>query len=328
MNTATQSIQDPSHMLASTDLVELMSAFNTLSHRLESTHVRLTQEVERLRAQLAEANAEVERSRRLSALGEMAAGIAHEVRNPLGSIGLYARLLAEDLHHYPDQQNLARKIGCAVRGLDAIVNDVLTFSKETRLHHELVSAHQIVEESLNRCADLLNRGVRIVRGPGLVADQTDLECDRPMLVQALANIIRNAIEASTEPGSGGVVALDVRTSADFAGSGPRVPMVVFRVEDSGPGIGDEVMDRMFNPFFTTRPTGTGLGLAIVHRIVEAHGGRVVVHREGGCGPAARGACFEIQVPGSLSSTGLSEVTRVISGGAAEQHSQPAMERAG
>lgn len=275
------------------DLAGLMESFNLVTARLEQTHVKLREEVVRLQGELHAANLELERSSRLAALGEMAAGIAHEVRNPLGSIGLYARMLVSDLADRDEQRALAERIGGAVRGLDAIVNDVLVFGRELRTHPDPVRAGDLIEGAITRCADLLSGE----NAPDLSWDRSDsapeLEADQGLLVQALTNVLRNAIEASAEqhPHGGGVVALNVRTSAEVAGSGASGPMVVFGVDDTGPGVSDEVLERMFNPFFTTRAAGTGLGLPIVHRIVEAHGGRVVVTKR-----SAGGTRFELQVP--------------------------------
>ncbi|MEM9372764.1 MAG: histidine kinase dimerization/phospho-acceptor domain-containing protein, partial [Planctomycetota bacterium] len=123
----------PDASLSASDLAELMASFNEVTSRLEQTHGQLRGEVRRLSEELREANEALQRSRRLAALGEMAAGIAHEVRNPLGSIGLYASMLEEDLHDRPECRGVAVKIGSAVRGLDAVVGDVLSFAREIRV---------------------------------------------------------------------------------------------------------------------------------------------------------------------------------------------------
>lgn len=277
-----------------TDLAGLMEAFNQVTARLEQTHLRLREEVVRLQGELHAANLELERSSRLAALGEMAAGIAHEVRNPLGSIGLYARMLVNDLRERPEQRVLAERIGAAVRGLDAIVNDVLVFSRETRTQPVQVEAQTIAGGAISRCGDLLSsENAPSLCLVGVCADLS-LTADSGLLVQALTNVLRNAIEAASEqhPHGGGRVALSVRTSAEVAGPAGGGPMVVFRVEDSGPGVSDEVLERMFNPFFTTRAAGTGLGLSIVHRIIEAHGGRVCVQAGGRFG----GTRLDLLVP--------------------------------
>lgn len=275
------------------DLASLMESFNLVTARLEQTHTRLREEVVRLQGELHAANLELERSSRLAALGEMAAGIAHEVRNPLGSIGLYARMLVDDLADRDEQRALAERIGGAVRGLDAIVNDVLVFGRELRTHPSPVTAAEIVDGAVARCGDLFS-GENAPAMDGPTGDlETELDADQGLLVQALTNVLRNAIEASAEqhPHGGGVVALKVRTSAETAGSSGAGPMVVFGVDDTGPGVSDEVLERMFNPFFTTRAAGTGLGLPIVHRIIDAHGGRVVVSRR-----SVGGTRFELHVP--------------------------------
>ncbi len=110
------------------DLRQLMRSVNEATERLENTHITLKQEVARLKGELAEANVQLHRSRSLAALGEMAAGIAHEVRNPLASIGLYAQMLVEDLADRPDGARLAGRITGAVERIDTIVRDVRKFS--------------------------------------------------------------------------------------------------------------------------------------------------------------------------------------------------------
>jgi len=264
------------------DLGELLAAFNEVTARLQSTHEALTAEVARLQGELRSANHRLRRAQELAALGEMAAGIAHEIRNPLGSIRLYARALEEDLTAMPDQHTLARKIGGAVRGLDAIVSDVLTFSREIRVQARPVDVADLIDRAVASCADLLEEtGARVVT-PTEDADAQAL-CDPFLTHQALTNIVRNALEAVAEVGGEREVRIDAaRCSAQRAVGAPRA-MVTLTVHDTGPGVPKDVMERMFNPFFTTRSAGTGLGLAIVHRIADAHDGRVTVrnHDDGG-----------------------------------------------
>src|SRR5438874_11415481 len=110
-----------------------MASFNEVTSKLERTHESLRLEVARLQDELRQANEQLERSRRLAALGQMAAGIAHEVRNPLGSIRLYASLLEQDLGDRPAEKEIAGKIAAAVQGLDGVVGDVLNFSRELKV---------------------------------------------------------------------------------------------------------------------------------------------------------------------------------------------------
>ena len=138
-----------------------MRSVDETTRRLQDTHQALQQHVTSLQQELAEANAQLRRSRSLAALGEMAAGIAHEVRNPLGSIGLYVQMLAEDVADRPPQVELCDKIARAVEGLDAIVRDVLLFARETRLGIEPTTAETIIERALASCESL----VAAVAGP-------------------------------------------------------------------------------------------------------------------------------------------------------------------
>jgi two-component system sensor histidine kinase HydH len=266
------------------DLAELMSAFNEVTGRLERTHENLQREVVRLNQELREANEALQRSRRLAALGEMAAGIAHEVRNPLGSIGLYAHMLEEDLADRPAQRATAAKISQAVRGLNAVVGDVLSFAREVRIEPGALDGRAVLERAAEVCLaeSPLRPRVEVRARAGVIW------ADPLLLSQALVNIVRNALQAMQEapaPEGGHVLRLESRTLP----SGEALVEVV----DTGPGVDDRTLERMFNPFFTTRKTGTGLGLAIVHRIVDAHRGRVLVRNT----PAGRGAVFQIVLPG-------------------------------
>lgn len=275
------------------ELAELLGAFNQVTARLERTHDQLRGEVARLRAELSEANAQLERTRRLAALGEMAAGIAHEVRNPLGSIALYARMLREDLAQMPRERSLVEKIASATKALDVVVGDVLLFAREFRVRVEPVDAASALEAALDACQGEVATGragwLRVDKVNERTGAMPVFHGDPGLVHQALVNVVRNAIEAMRDcPDRAHVLRLEaVRGESDDE-------IVLLRVTDSGPGVTDEVIARMFNPFFTTRAAGTGLGLAIVHRIVDAHNGRVqVFNNESG------GATVELVFPRTL-----------------------------
>lgn len=268
------------------EMDDLMTMFHTVTARLETSQRSLREEVSHLRAELHEANEQLARSRRLAALGEMAAGIAHEVRNPLGSIGLDARILYEDLSEKPNHQELAQRIRGSVRRLNSIVGDVLSFAREchTRLENTCVS-------------DLVERALTVaVSSVDDVAGKIQIEiddtirslhffCDPDLLEQALVNVFRNAVEAMKEHC---VAEPRIVVSSQHSPNGH----VAILIEDSGPGIPIDVRDRVFNPFFTTRHTGTGLGLAIVHRILDAHHGEAVI----GSSERLGGACVKLALP--------------------------------
>jgi signal transduction histidine kinase len=271
------------------ELRDLMRVVTVTTQRLEHTHTALHAQVSRLQQELAEANAALRRSQALAALGEMAAGIAHEVRNPLGSIQLYVQMLAEDVADRPEQAELCGKIARAVTGLDAIVRDVLSFARDTVVRAENVSIPELFDRSVAACESLLRDGNVQVHRTGAAGH---IVADSVLIAQALGNVVRNAIEAMIEsPNATRELRLASSIRRVRCPGGETARRVVISVQDTGPGIADDVLDRVFNPFFTTRATGTGLGLAIVHRIVDAHGGHVHIHNG-----TAGGACVELCLP--------------------------------
>lgn len=290
-----------SGVMSATEMSQFLEAFNGAAARLQSTHEALTSEVVRLRRELRDANEAVERSRRLAALGEMAAGIAHEVRNPLGSIRLYAKMLEEDLGQQPQLRQQAVKIISATRAVEAIVGDVLSFAREIKVRHDRVNARIVFDaalEHLTHASVVGAASTRIVRDVEQ-EERVELVCDSALLAQAIANIVRNAMEAMHEHNAAKhEIVLQARAAKLAFGSGRRVSACVISVMDTGPGIPHEVVERMFNPFFTTRQHGTGLGLAIVHRIVDAHGGRVSVRNNADAGAPVVGACVSVVLPGA------------------------------
>ena len=259
------------------DLAEIIRAYNEVTERLQHSHERLKGEVLRLRRELASTNAQLQRSKRLSALGEMAAGIAHEIRNPLAAIQLYAGMIVEDLAPDEPTRNQrqcahenGRKIATAVRGLNGIVNDVLAFSREMAVRPHLVDVSELLDEVIEAHRPAVEAAnVRVERRDR--DEPVEVWADRELLQRALLNVVRNAVDAMSDAPER---VLTLEAARDDAG-------VALRVQDTGPGIEQANVERIFNPFFTTRNTGTGLGLAIVHRIIDAHGGTIEVHNEGG-----------------------------------------------
>lgn len=285
----------PGMNVSSSELGELFSAFNDVTSRLQETHEKLTGEVVRLKGELRRANDELDRSRRLAALGEMAAGIAHEVRNPLGSIGLYAEMLTSDLADRPEECEIARKIRRVVSGLDAVVGDVLSFSRTMQVRRIEVGLPCAIARAAESCREVLEGepGVEMA----LIGEPREIRVDASLLQQALVNVVRNAAEAARSNAEVRPPSIEVYWGeSTIERDDESVRAVVIRVSDSGQGVTDEVRERMFNPFFTTRNVGTGLGLAIVHRIVDAHGGQIRVRNAGGDESYAGGAVVELLLP--------------------------------
>jgi signal transduction histidine kinase len=276
------------------DLAELLGAFNDVTSRLEATHQELHAEVARLRRELSEANEALARSERLAALGQMAAGIAHEVRNPLASIGLYAALLAEDVRGRAREEELAGKIARAARGIEQVVTDVLRFARELKVRPEPTPARELLERALRASREetpALWAGVGVRWSPSR-GDGPAAAVEPGLAQQALVNVIRNALEAMAECAASPAHTLTLgwRACAPVREGGPACVALV--IEDTGPGIPPEALGRVFNPFFTTRAAGTGLGLSIVHRIADAHGGRAVVRARAD----GRGTTVELVFP--------------------------------
>lgn len=258
------------------ELGRIIMAYSEVTEKLEKSHDELKKRVEQLQAELSEKNRLLERRNRLAALGEMAAGLAHEIRNPLGGIQLYASMLAQDVADRPESAQTVRKIIGGVKRLEALVSQILHFTREINAHPSRCEVSGLVKEAIELAQGRL--------GPGVGTIQTDLpetcyrDVDARLFSQCVLNLVLNAIEATGPEGT-------VRVSLYGTDSG-----LLLVVEDDGPGIPTEVLDRIFNPFFTTKDQGTGLGLSIVHRIVEAHNGTIQArNRESG------GARFEIRI---------------------------------
>ncbi|MCL4198559.1 MAG: hypothetical protein KJZ69_13820 [Phycisphaerales bacterium] len=287
--TAGASIETP-------DLAEIMSAFTRVTDRLQGAHQTLQAEVSRLNRELRETNEQLRRSRQLAALGQMAAGIAHEVRNPLGSIRLYASLLVDDLADRPESIRLARQIARAVSDLDAVVGDVLNFAREITIRPAPLGVGAALDQAIESCRAMMHEARIVVRrNAESEATLPPLLADASLLNQALVNVIRNAVEAMSGEGTLTLYAeVDPSEPPKDAGGVAAAPAILLKIDDTGPGIPEEISERIFNPFFTTRAAGTGLGLAIVHRIIDAHGGEIRIGRaEGG------GASIGLRLPTAL-----------------------------
>ena len=262
------------------ELAAIVTAYNEVTDKLKQSHVELRNEVRRLRKELNRKNEQLRRKERLAALGEMAAGVAHEIRNPLGGIQVFASLLRQDLAEQPDAVQRVDKIRKGVAQLESIVSDILDFARPAGPVPRRVPLKTLVAETVELSVSrMAAAGVTVDVGDGF--GNVELDTDGAMLQRALLNLLLNAIEATQ--GHGQRVRINLSAHTDQC--------VTIEVCDEGPGIETETMECVFNPFFTTKDTGTGLGLAIVHQIIETLGGSVrVSNRPEG------GAVFSLIVP--------------------------------
>lgn len=207
------------------------------------------------------------KTERLSAMGEMAVELAHEIRNPLGSIELFASLLTDELDG--DPKRWAQNISVGTRSLNTIVSNMLHFAKPMEADFSPLNLHDLVEEVVRFVEPVIQqRQVRLVLA--LDACRPVISGDRQLLKQMMLNLIFNAMKAMPSRG-----ALTIRTRNIPARSGsPRSPRVELQVQDTGIGIPAENLKRIFDPYFTTNRNGTGLGLSVVRRIVQRHSGTI------------------------------------------------------
>jgi signal transduction histidine kinase len=230
---------------------------------------------------VAATRARLAQSEKLAALGQLAAAIAHEVRNALGIIRSAAQGLGEGLPAGDsDALRASSFITAEIDRLGSVVSSLLSFARPPRLAARAVPVAALFDQALLLARqDLEAKDIRVVRASGTPAPP-DVCADSDLIVQVLIGLLANAADVVPRGG-------EVRLGAHATGDG----LVEIDVADSGPGVPEDLRARIFEPFFTTRDKGTGLGLAVARQIVEAHDGRIeVAERPGG------GAVFRIALP--------------------------------
>jgi signal transduction histidine kinase len=266
-----------SEALSSADLQTLLTVWESATSRLEQTHLVLQEEVRRLTEELEVKNRELSRKNRLADLGQMAAHIAHEVRNGLVPVTVYLSMLRRRSAEDTESTRIIGKMENAFTAVDSIVSDLLQFTAQNPPKRQPTAMKRFCEDLLEPlAANATAQGVQIE-----VNAREDLvfSIDSSMLRRALLNLAFNAIDAMP---SGGRLSFAVFESHGTA---------CIEVTDSGAGIPEDSLPRLFEPFYTTKSSGTGLGLAIVQRICEAHGGEIWVDKS-----PSGGARFSILIP--------------------------------
>jgi nitrogen-specific signal transduction histidine kinase len=212
---------------------------------------------------------------RLASLGEMAAGIAHELKNPLAGIEVTAGLLRRQVPDSPDAQSLLADIISESKLANAIVVEMLEFVRPIRLQVDRTDIAEVLQQAVTIAEGEARRGEIVLR-LDVQPELPVIEGDFHQLCQVFTNLLINAFEALQGHGR-----IDIRAVAEvvesdpvFTADTPPIPAIVVDVMDDGPGIPAELSDRIFVPFFTTKPKGSGLGLSIVRKIIDAHEGRI------------------------------------------------------
>lgn len=224
-------------------------------------------EVKRLQEQ-------VELRERLIALGEMSAGIAHELRNPMAVISGYLTLLSKK--NDPSGQETIRSITNEINGMNRIIGDLLTFARPASLNRVKVPIKEMIASCLAAVLQAKGENSRIETILKLA--DVEVSVDEVLMRQAFSNLLQNAVEAMPD---GGTLTIESQTNRDLK----------IVVRDTGTGIPSDKLNKIFLPFYTLKDTGVGMGLALVHKIVTSHGGRVDV-----ASTVGKGTLFSIILP--------------------------------
>jgi two-component system sensor histidine kinase AtoS len=217
---------------------------------------------------------QMELKERLTALGEMSAGIAHELRNPMAVIAGYLNLLAKKQDG--SGQAVIKDVLAEINGMNRIIGDLLTFARPTALNRTEVNLREMIETCVSTVLQAKGVDPRITTV--LELSNGNVSVDEVLMRQALGNLIQNAVEAMPDGGT-----LTVRSHYDRD--------LVIIIKDNGTGILPEQQREIFLPFFTTKDKGVGMGLALTHKIITAHGGRIEVESRDGSG-----ATFTVILP--------------------------------
>ncbi len=284
----------------SVEIRQQTKRYQELAETLAETNVRLAQ-----------AQEEARRSERLAALGALSAGLAHEIRNPLGVIKGSAEMLTQKLgDSNPLATELAGYISTETNRLSALVTRFLDFARP--LHADLVAGDlsAVLDRALNDVAQFWKGApVRVEREYGANLPQVDM--DEGLCEQAFVNIIQNAYDAMAA--DGGALRVSLSTARRSTREQNDVDGVEVRIADTGPGIPPELRQQIFNPFVTTKKSGVGLGLSIVSKIVDGHHGSIRIEDASPASGDGKnpGACFVLFFPAAKETSPVAEKKHLV-----------------
>jgi len=288
----------------------LVNRFVVENRRTTLRYQELAETLAETNRRLEQAQAEARRSERLAALGQLSAGLAHEIRNPLGVIKGSAEMLTQKLgESNPLATELAGYISTETNRLSALVTRFLDFARP--LHADLTPQDitAVLDRALNDVAQLW-KGAPVRVEKEYEAGLPLVPLDESLCEQALLNIVQNAYDAMSA--SGGALRVQVRKSWASGRDGGATGGVEVCIEDTGPGIPPELREQIFNPFVTTKKTGVGLGLSIVSKIIDGHHGSIRIEAtEGPAVAAGRGARFVIFFPAASDNASVGEIAHLV-----------------
>lgn len=282
------------------------------SRRLTQQYQRTAETLAETNRRLKEAQDEARRSERLAALGQLSAGLAHEIRNPLGVIKGSAEMLTQKLaDSNPLATELAGYISTETNRLSALVTRFLDFARP--LHADLTPTDitAVLDRALNDVAQFW-KGPPVKVEKFYEANLPAVPLDEGLSEQAFLNLIQNAYDAMSAEGGGSLRVTVARARRDTRQT-HKIEGVEIRIADSGPGIPAELREQIFNPFVTTKKTGVGLGLSIVSKIIDGHHGSIRVESasENAESGVKRGACFVVFLPAAKESVNTTQNEHLV-----------------
>ena len=287
----------------------LVNRFVVESRRMTQQYQATAETLAETNKRLEQAQAEARRSERLAALGQLSAGLAHEIRNPLGVIKGSAEMLTQKLADAnPLATELAGYISTETNRLSALVTRFLDFARP--LHADLMPSDisVVLDRALNDVAQFW-KGAPVRVDKDYQANLPLVPLDEGLCEQAFVNIVQNAYDAmGTDGGVLRVTMASARRNTRERNEGDGIEI---RIADSGPGIPAELREQIFNPFVTTKKSGVGLGLSIVSKIVDGHRGSIRIEDAQPDSPDKRGACFVIFFPAAGESTATAETAHLV-----------------